>query len=58
MCVKGLRSGKEKGKGRGKHVSHIAKNEKNEELSLRVAQDGDKEDTLYGDNNKKETLIC
>lgn len=56
MCVKCLRSGKEKGKG--KRVSHITKNEKNEKLSLRVAQDGDKEDTLYGDNYKKETLIC
>lgn len=54
MCVKGLRSGKEK----GKCISHIVKNEKNEELSFRVVQVGDKEDTLYGDDYKKETLIC
>lgn len=56
-CVsRALRSGEEKGKG--KCISHIAKNEKNEEPSFRVAQVGDKEDTLYGDDYKKETLIC
>lgn len=55
MCVKGLRSGEEKGKG--KRISHIAKNEKNEESSFRVVQVGDKKDILYGNDYTKETLI-
>lgn len=45
------------GKGKGKRISQIAKNEKNEELSFRVIQVEDK-DTLYGDDYKKETLLC
>lgn len=55
MCAGGMRSGKENGKE--KCISHIAKNEKNEELAFGVIQVGDNETTLYGDDYKT-ILIC